>query len=235
MICNPQVSDEESVWDVLVTHYDQNQDGTITRQEYTHSDEHWARLDKDEDGVLTEAEVNGSGGDSGFRNRRRGRERGGDRGRGGGRRAGGPSFDMSTAAPKVGELAPQFSLPVLVREKKIQWELNLETSWTSALTSAVASEKEGAWGIAVKFPSSEEFEGFQAKARNKTVTLLREKMTLATFTWQTEKGGAVFLKPTQAFNQSTATLLAAQLAGNSLDLSVFQTEKPVALIFGSYT
>jgi len=225
-VCIPQASAPETVWEVLADHYDKDKDDLITREEYTHSDEHWARLDKDKDGVLTQTEVNESG-DGGFRGRRRGGRRGGS--------GGGPPFDMSKAAPEVGELAPPLCLPVLVREPKIQWQLDSKTSWISALESAVTEEKNGGWGIAVNFYNSEEFAGFQAKAEGKTIALVREKMTLVEVNWQTKKDGAVLLQPIQSLSKSAVTLLAAQLSGSTLDLSVFQNEKPLALIFGSYT
>ncbi len=79
-----------SVWEYLTKRYDGNANGKITREEYTRSDEHFGRLDRDGNGVLEKA-------DTKVRSQRKRR----------------PGGRKRTEAPREGELAPGFALEEL--------------------------------------------------------------------------------------------------------------------------
>ncbi len=52
----PRTIPTDSVWDYLAERYDADGDGRVTRAEYDRSEQSFARLDRDEDGVLTAPE-----------------------------------------------------------------------------------------------------------------------------------------------------------------------------------
>ena len=89
-----EVDPEEvrSVWEYLAGRYDRNEDGKISEKEYTRSAEHFARLDRDGNGVIEKADVEQA---ARRRNKRGARER--------------------VEAPREGEVAPDFELEVLGR------------------------------------------------------------------------------------------------------------------------
>lgn len=103
IVASGAADDEQTRWEYLSGKYDADDDGRITRKEYTRDDVHWKRLDANGDGVLTEAEIDGGGRQRG----RRGREGRGRRERGSGGDAPRP------VAPKVGVMAPDFHLDVI--------------------------------------------------------------------------------------------------------------------------
>ncbi len=87
------------VFSFLAEKYDMNFDGKLSRDEYDRSEENFARFDTNKDGALTASDWSG-----GTRGRRR---RGGSR----------QGHDGS-AAPKVGDQAPDFSLTYINDETK---------------------------------------------------------------------------------------------------------------------
>jgi Ca2+-binding EF-hand superfamily protein len=52
----PDWNDEGSVWEHVASRYDADGDGAVAREEYTRDDVAFARLDRDRDGTLTEAD-----------------------------------------------------------------------------------------------------------------------------------------------------------------------------------
>ena len=87
------------VFKFLADKYDQNKDGKLSREEYDRSDENFVRFDTNKDGELTADDWAGS--------------TGGRRRRGGGRQR-----HDDSAAPKVGDQAPDFSLTHINDETK---------------------------------------------------------------------------------------------------------------------
>jgi len=87
------------VFSFLAEKYDMNFDGKLSREEYDRSEENFKRFDTNKDGVLTPDDWSG-----GTRGKRR---------RGDGRQGHGGS-----AAPKVGDPAPDFSLTHINDETK---------------------------------------------------------------------------------------------------------------------
>lgn len=83
----------ESAWDYLAKRYDADQDGKITREEYTRTDEHFVRLDRDKNGVIEAADME-------LRSRMRRRP------------------EAGPEAPEEGEPAPDFELEMLGKESK---------------------------------------------------------------------------------------------------------------------
>lgn len=83
----------ESAWDYLAKRYDADGDGKITRDEYTRSDEHFGRLDRDKNGVIEAADME-------LRSRMRRRPQAG------------------SEAPEEGEMAPDFELDVLGKKSR---------------------------------------------------------------------------------------------------------------------
>ena len=83
-------------WEFLSEKYDKNKDGKVSWKEYARDKDKFASLDTDGDGGLTADDFGRGGRGSG----RRGR--GGRSSRGG-----------ASAAPKVGQAAPDFDLPTL--------------------------------------------------------------------------------------------------------------------------
>lgn len=93
-------------WTYYAEKYDSNKDGKIAGEEYTRGKEAFARLDKNADGSLTAADFAPEA-------RGAGRRPAGQAGRGaeqGGR--------ARATAPKVGDVAPDFELPVVGAEGK---------------------------------------------------------------------------------------------------------------------
>lgn len=99
----PEVDPEEvdSIWEYLTGRYDRDEDQKISREEYTRSDDHFARLDRDGDGTIEKTDVE----------RKRGR---GDRDKARGRRG----ERQRAVAPSEGDLAPDFALELLIPKKK---------------------------------------------------------------------------------------------------------------------
>ena len=87
------------VFSFLAEKYDMNFDGKLSRAEYDRSDENFQRFDTNKDGVLTPSDW--SSGTGGRRRRGGGRQRHDD-----------------SAAPKVGDQAPDFSLTHINDETK---------------------------------------------------------------------------------------------------------------------
>ncbi|MFT7677482.1 MAG: hypothetical protein ACI8QC_001460 [Planctomycetota bacterium] len=83
----------ESAWEYLAERYDADGDGKISRAEYTRTDEHFARLDRDENGVIEAADME-------IRSRMRGRP------------------EAGPEAPAEGEMAPDFELDVLGKKSE---------------------------------------------------------------------------------------------------------------------
>ena len=91
----------------LIKKYDKNHDGKVERSEYPRGDRGFANLDKDKNGVIEEKDAS-TGRTSG--RRRGGRSRNGD-----GDRPARPQ------PPKVGDVAPDFELPMLgMKGKKVK-------------------------------------------------------------------------------------------------------------------
>lgn len=88
-----------NVFSFLAEKYDMNFDGKLSREEYDRSKENFERFDTNKDGELTPEDWSG-----GPRGRRR---RGGDR-----------QSHAGSAAPKVGDQAPDFSLTYIDDESK---------------------------------------------------------------------------------------------------------------------
>lgn len=107
----PAVDPPKDAWELLTREHDKNGDGKITRKEYTRDDEHWKRLDKNDDGVLLRDEIMGGSGERG-RGRGGARRGRGERGPGVGRRGDSRGGERGVA-PKVGTVAPDFDLEVL--------------------------------------------------------------------------------------------------------------------------
>lgn len=91
----------ESAWDLVSKEHDKNKDGKVTKREYSRGKERFARLDTDGDGVLTAQDFAGS---------RRGRGRGRNQRR--------RDRRIRAVAPKVGALAPDFTLKTVDGKKK---------------------------------------------------------------------------------------------------------------------
>ena len=87
------------VFKFLADKYDKNKDGKLSREEYDRSDENFVRFDTNKDGELTADDWSG--------------ETDGRRQRGGGRQR-----HDDSAAPKVGDQAPDFSLTHINDETK---------------------------------------------------------------------------------------------------------------------
>lgn len=79
-------SDAAQIWTALAKKHDADQNGKIEKSEYSRGEAKFNSLDRNEDGVLTEADFSG--------NVRRGR---------------GATPDATT--PQVGDVAPDFNLP----------------------------------------------------------------------------------------------------------------------------
>lgn len=92
----PEPPRPATVWEYLRGKYDADEDGVITRAEYTRDDLHWSRLDTDEDGQLTEEEIAAR---RPFGRRRNGEPREWERER--------------PDPPAVGDAAPDFHLELL--------------------------------------------------------------------------------------------------------------------------
>jgi hypothetical protein len=95
-------SDPNATFKFLTKKYDRNRDGKITWKEYQRDQEKFNSLDADGDGKLTKEDFNSGG---------RGRGRGGGR-RGGDRERG------AGGVPKIGDVAPDFELPLAKTPKK---------------------------------------------------------------------------------------------------------------------
>ncbi len=96
----------KTAWELLVTKYDADHDGKITRAEYSKEDKYFLRLDRDEDGVLTEADAKLLGG----RPKRSGQR---------GKPAPKPKVEAAKiVVAKAGEVAPDFELVALQPAKK---------------------------------------------------------------------------------------------------------------------
>ncbi len=100
----PPPPEPKTAWELLLQNYDLDSDGIISRQEYSHSDEHWSRLDQNEDGKLEESEIAALA-QKGMR--------GGRRGGRGKRDASSGQKGNTLVAPKEGALAPDFKLQIL--------------------------------------------------------------------------------------------------------------------------
>ena len=88
----------DNAWELISSEHDKNKDGKVTKREYSRGKERFARLDTDGDGALTAVDFAGSGNRSARRNRgTRRRDRRIDRAR-------------QAMAPKVGAVAPDFTL-----------------------------------------------------------------------------------------------------------------------------
>ena len=103
----------KTVWEYLSGRYDTNGDGKIAKDEYTRGEDQFARLDKDKNGFIEEADskqasARGGRGERGERGARGGGGRGGRGGEGGGRPA---------QAPTEGSMAPDFMLETLYAVK----------------------------------------------------------------------------------------------------------------------
>ena len=84
-----------SIWEYLSKKYDADEDGEISREEYPRSDERFAKLDVDEDGVVTASDIEAR-----------------KRARGGGRD---DDEERRPDPPEEGDKAPDFTLEVLER------------------------------------------------------------------------------------------------------------------------
>ena len=85
------------VFSFLAEKYDMNFDGKLSRAEYDRSDENFKRFDTNKDGELTASDWSGGTG---------------------GRRGSGRQRNDDSAAPKVGDQAPDFSLTHINDETK---------------------------------------------------------------------------------------------------------------------
>jgi len=88
----------DSPWDLISAEHDKNRDGRVTKREYGRGKERFARLDTDQDGVLTALDFGSSGKAAGRRSRSNKRHE---------RRL---SRAREAMAPKVGAVAPNFTL-----------------------------------------------------------------------------------------------------------------------------
>lgn len=108
----PKVDPEEvdSIWEYLTGRYDRDEDQKISREEYTRSDDHFARLDRDGDGTIEKSDVEQKRGRG---DREKTRERGGER--------------QKALAPSEGDQAPDFVLETLIPKKKGKTEKSDKT------------------------------------------------------------------------------------------------------------
>jgi EF hand len=110
----PPKSAPKTAWELLAAKYDANQDGKISRKEYSKADKYFARLDLDGDGEITKADADALG------TRAAGRARGAA---GEGRGTTDQGTDgKSELAKKIvvaaeGVVAPDFSLPRLLSQQ----------------------------------------------------------------------------------------------------------------------
>jgi len=212
-----------SAWQHLAEQYDQNQDGVITREEYPRNDEHWGRLDSNQDGKLTPQEVGAIGKD-----RRKGR-------RGGGGRSGGTIPGRGAVAPRVGETAPDFHLPYLVREPQLRFEIEGLEPFVATVDTAKALAENSGLQFSLDERFRKEFRAFTRKGVGKTLRVLHGDTLLTSAELKSELPGMGVLTQAGGYSAAELSLLVGQLTGAPLRLSDFREEKPVALIFGSYT
>jgi hypothetical protein len=213
-----------SAWELLVSRYDSDKNGVISREEYTHNDEHWASLDTNGDGKLSEADVAKLG-----QQRQRRSSRGSS--------AKPPGRNLK--APLVGDIAPDFELPVLVRDPVLRFEVEgLEPFLATVEGAGPALDHLGNPAVHVWFDLAEiEFRQFTKAAIGKEMQVFHGDKLLSTAIVQSALPGKVLITVDQpsGFTSGQAALLAGQLSGTPVKLSDFRGDKPVALIFGSYT
>ena len=221
---NDQVVAPASAWELLVSRYDSDKNGVISREEYTHNDEHWASLDTNGDGKLSETDVAKLG---------QQRQRRGPRGSS----ARPPGRNLK--APLVGDVAPDFELPVLVRDPVLRFEVEgLKPFLATVEGAAPALDHLGNPAVRVWFEQVEkEFRQFTETAIGKEMQVFHGDKLLCAVTVQSALPGKSLITFDQpsGLTPGEAVLLAGQLSGAPVKLSDFRGDKPVALIFGSYT
>lgn len=107
---NKQEEPAPDPWGLIAKEHDKNGDGKVTLREYSRGKERFERLDKDTDGKLTAADFVAGENRRDNRRRNRGRTR---RDRILGRA-------LEARAPKLGDVAPGFSLKQLDGKKRVR-------------------------------------------------------------------------------------------------------------------
>ncbi len=93
--CQRPAQNTAEVWEFLATKYDRNQDGQLTADEYDRGQAAFSQLDRNRDGVVTAADWSVDSQQAKAANRKR------------------RQTPSDTAAPAVGQLAPDFELPLV--------------------------------------------------------------------------------------------------------------------------
>jgi len=104
------------VLETLLKKYDKNDDGKIDRKEYPRGDKGFANLDKDKNGAIEKADLEAR--------RQRGNRRGGNRGERGQR----GERPAPAKIPAIGEVAPDFDLPLVDKKDKDGKEVTVKLS-----------------------------------------------------------------------------------------------------------
>lgn len=215
---------QEEVWSHFKTQYDKDGDGRITREEHGRGEDQFDNLDRDGDGVITEAD---------FQRRRRAGGGGGGRQR--------PDPDAMLAR-QLGEMFGTF----LNRDGEAglsekEWEkmiLALEPDQDGVISDESLSGLTGLAGQGPMARMGPNLERLLDRNRDRAVT---ESDLRAVFAAMDRNGdglveqGTEIDMPPGVGEMAPDFTLPLSTGDGDVSLSSFRGKKPVALIFGSYT
>ena len=209
--------DPAATWKLLQK-YDQDGDGEVTATEYGRGDDKFARFDRDGDGVLTAADFATGGG----------RARGN---RGGGRRAGG----QRAAGARAGNRAAMIAGPELAKAADADRSGSVSAAEWQAFVAGLEPADDGRID-AKNLPFGSGAMGGRVTGMLRSVDDLAEIFAAL----DADQNGALERAEMGALPVpgDVATDFELPFAGDAektLKLSSLEGERPVALIFGSYT
>ena len=217
--------DPAARWDHLQKQHDKDGDGKITAAEYDRGEQKFARFDRDGDGVLTAADFERGGGRG---NRGGGRREGGQR-RGGGRRGSRFGNMAGLEIAKHADADRSGSIPA-AEWKAFMASLAGDDGVVDMAKLGMSSSMGGMMGRMVSGMLDADGDGeittddlapmFEQLDKNEDSTLQRDE--LGKLPWPGEVAPD-FELPFAGDNSKT------------VKLSSFKDDRPVALIFGSYT
>jgi Ca2+-binding EF-hand superfamily protein len=211
-----QRGDPDAVWKHLRESYDKDQDGAVSKQEYPRGDDKFARFDRDGDGKLTAADFE--------RGAAAGRDEGRGRGERGAQRGGGMRDMLATM---VG--------PELYKAADADRNGNVSTAEWKAFVDGLGADEDGNIESG-KLPFGRSGMGRQMTANLRTVDDLDEVFARldADRSGSLERGELGDL-PIAGDVAPDFELPFADDDSKTVKLSSYKDDRPVALIFGSYT